>query len=128
MRRKSEREFELHAQSVDDTLGILAQAGIGHGGRERMALSAEQSLLRMQKVAGMDLLKEDGAARGERIAQLRNRLGDLMNDAAPVASPLMRMHEPQRKAYEQFFELVYDCSTNRVAAKALIDRILLRLE
>ena len=29
--------------------------------------------------------------------------------------------------YEHFFELVYQCSTNRVAAKALVDRILMKL-
>jgi len=30
--------------------------------------------------------------------------------------------------YEQFFELIYECSVNRVAAKSLIDRILLKIE
>jgi len=128
VRRKWEREFELHAQSVDETLDVLAQAGIGKGGRERMALSAEQTMLKMEKVAGTDLLKEDGDARKERIVGLRSRLGELMDDAAPVASPLMRMPKEQRTNYEQFFELVYECSTNRIAAKALIDRILLRLQ
>ncbi|ESY27722.1 hypothetical protein X749_20620 [Mesorhizobium sp. LNJC391B00] len=51
-----------------------------------------------------------------------------MSDDAAVSSPLMRLPESQRKTYKHFFELVYECSTNRVAAKALIDRILMRLE
>ena len=29
--------------------------------------------------------------------------------------------------YEHLFALIYECSTNRVAAKALVDRILLKI-
>jgi len=128
VRRKWEREFELHAQTVDETLGIIAQGGVGRGERERLALVAQQAVLKMEKVDGMDLLADDGDSRSEKVRQLRARLGKLMGDAAPVSSPLMRLPTRQRKAYERFFELIYECSVNRVAAKALIDRILLRLE
>jgi hypothetical protein len=51
-----------------------------------------------------------------------------MNDEVVISSPLMRLPEVQRNMYEHFFELIYQCSANRVAAKALVDRILLRLE
>ena len=51
-----------------------------------------------------------------------------MNDEAMVSSPLMRLPKAKRKTYENFFELVYECSVNRIVAKALIDRILLRIE
>ena len=50
-----------------------------------------------------------------------------MNDEAMVSSPLMRIPKAKRKRYEHFFDLVYECAANRVAAKALIDRILLQL-
>jgi molecular chaperone HtpG len=35
--------------------------------------------------------------------------------------------EAERAQFERFFELVYECSINRVAAKSLIDRILERI-
>jgi molecular chaperone HtpG len=43
------------------------------------------------------------------------------------ASPLSRLPAQQRDMYEHFFGLIYECSTNRSAAKALIDRILLKI-
>jgi molecular chaperone HtpG len=109
-------------------LGVIAQGGVGRGGRERLAVSAEQTLLRMAKVAGMDLLAEGRHERIMRIEGLRHKLGGLMNDTTPIESPLMRLAEDKRRNYEHFFELIYECSTNRVAAKALVDRILMRLE
>jgi hypothetical protein len=128
IRRKLEREFELHAQTVDEVLEIIAQGGIGRQERERLALSTEQTLFKMSKVAAMDLLEDQRSKCVERIEQLRQRLSALMNDAVAVASPLMRLPEAKRKIYEQFFELVYECSVNRVAAKALIDRMLMKIQ
>lgn len=128
VRRKWEREFELHGQSVDEVIAVIAQGSVGHGERERLALAAEQALLKMEKVAGLDLLVKDGSERSQIIRTFRTRLGKLMGDATPPVSPLMRLPAAQRKSYEHFFELVYECSANRVAAKALIDRILLKIQ
>lgn len=127
VRRKWIREFELHTLSVNETLGIIAQGSLSRSKRERLALSAEQTLLQMTKVAGMDLLADAAGARTETIKALRRQLGNVMNDDTVVLSPLMRLPNAQRKSYERFFEMVYECSVNRVAAKALIDRILMRL-
>lgn len=128
VRRKWAREFDIHAQSVSETLDIVAQGGVGRRERDRKALVAEQALLKMEKVAGMDLLAESSEDLGMKVGHLRARLGALMSDAEPVASPLLRLPEKQRRTYERFFELIYECSVNRVAAKSLIDRILLKLE
>ena len=128
VRRKWEREFEGYAQSVEETTGIITQGSASRRKLQRLALSAEQTLLRMSKVAGMDLLADSASERIRRIETLRERLSEAMNDDAVVSSPLMRLPEAQRKRYEHFFDLVYECSVNRSAAKALIDRILLQLE
>jgi molecular chaperone HtpG len=44
-----------------------------------------------------------------------------------AATPLARLSPPKRRMYEHLFGLIYECSTNQVAAKALIDRILLKI-
>ncbi|MER9602769.1 molecular chaperone Hsp90 [Mesorhizobium sp. M0243] len=128
VRRRWQREFELHAQSVAQCLGVITQGSVSRPERERLALSAEQTLLQMSKVAGKELLADSVGERINKIDSLRAQLGDAMNDDVPVSSPLMRLPDAQRQTYEHFFELVYECSINRVAAKALIDRILLRIE
>jgi molecular chaperone HtpG len=127
IRRKWVREFELHMRTVEETQGIIEQGSISRSEREELALSAEKTLMQMTKVAGMELLADGLAERTQITDGLRVRLGKLMNDDTAVSSPLMRLPEAQRKMYEHFFGLVYDCSANRVAAKALIDRILMRL-
>lgn len=128
VRRKWEREFELHSRSFDEAVDIIAQGSVGCEERERLALSAEQAVLKMENVAGMKLLAEASQAMSEVIEQARVRLGEVMDDTSSVSSPLMRLPEDQRRSYEHFFALVYECSSNRVAAKALIDRILLKLQ
>ncbi|TIO39492.1 MAG: hypothetical protein E5X96_00245 [Mesorhizobium sp.] len=127
VRRKLEREFELHAQSVAQTIGVITQGSVSRAERERLALSAEQSLLQMSKVVGKQLIADTAKERTERIDTLRGQLSEAMHDGVTVSSPLMRLPEAQREIYQNFFELVYECSTNRVAAKALIDRILMRI-
>ena len=82
----------------------------------------------MSKIADMDLLSDSATELVKRISAIRQLLSEAMNDEAMVSSPLMRLPKAKRKSYENFFELVYECSVNRTAAKALIDRILLRIE
>ena len=82
----------------------------------------------MSKIARMDLLADSASEYEERIEALRERLSEAMGDEEVVSSPLMRLPEVKRKSYEHFFELVYECSVNRVSAIALIDRILLRIK
>ena len=128
VRRKWNRDFEILTQSVAETASIIAQGSISRREQERLALSAEQTLLRMSKIADMDLLSDSATELVKRINATRQLLSEAMNDEAMVSSPLMRLPKAKRKTYENFFELVYECSVNRIVAKALIDRILLRIE
>ena len=128
VRRKWEREYELCVRSASETIDIIVQGSMGHSKKRQLALSVEQTLLRMSKIAGKCSLADSTLAREEVIEILRDTLCKAMNDDFPIASPLSRLPEARRKAYEHFFELVYECSSNRISAKALIDRMLLRLE
>ena len=128
IRRKWEREFELHARTVEETLGVIEQGGVGRAAQDRLALTVDQTLLKMAKVAGMELLAEGKDGRSAKIDELQGRLRILMDETSPSNSPLMRLSPEKRESYENFFELVYECSSNRVAAKALIDRILVRIQ
>ena len=128
VRRRWLREFELQAEGVRGTLDIIVQGSVSRPECERLALSAEQRLMQMDKIAEMDVVAEDAEDQQERIECLKGELSAAMNDEVDISSPLMRLPEAQQKMYEHFFELIYQCSVNRVAAKALVDRILLRLE
>lgn len=128
VRRKWEREFEIHARIAEEKLAIVEQRSIGKAKRNRMAFEVEKALLKMDKINEIKALEEHADTKAARIGSLRFKLASLLDDKASTASPLARFPERKRRAYERFFELIYTCSANRVAAKALVDRILLCLD
>lgn len=128
VRRKWEREFEIQAQIAEEKLAIIDQRSISTSERNRLAFEVEKVLLKMAKINEMKSLGEPLSERVDRITLLRNKLSSLLNEETVSASPLARFPSRKRRIYERFFELIYECSTNRVAAKALIDRILMRID
>ena len=128
VRRKKKREFELYEQTAIETISIILQGSVSRLRQDQLAFSLEQTLLQMSKIASNDLLADITTDLINRIEALRQQLSEAMNDGETASSPLMRLPEEQRKSYECFFELIYECSANRTVAKSLIDRILLKLE
>ncbi|RWO36779.1 ATP-binding protein [Mesorhizobium sp.] len=127
VRRKWLREFELQTVAAREQLDIIAQAGISGAGRNQIALGVEQALLKMEKIAEIDLVSSDSEAFNTTIEAVRSELAQLMRDEVREASPLIRLPAEKREMYQHLFGLIYECSTNRIAAKALVDRILLKL-
>jgi molecular chaperone HtpG len=128
IRRRWIREFELQDAAAQDKLAVIAQGSLGEAERSQVVQVAERALATMEKIAGMEAfaLKPDDPLHitvREVRAELQRRTG-----AAEPAPPLSRLSPEKRAMYEHFFALICKCSTNRVAAKALVDRIVLRLE
>lgn len=128
VRRRRLREFDLCAENAHETISVITQGSANHLRRQQLALSVEQTLLHMSKLAVDGLLVDVLDRLEDRIVGLRRLLREGMNEGVGTTSPLARLPEAKRVWYEHFFELVYECSPNRVAARGLIDRILLRLE
>jgi hypothetical protein len=128
IRRRWRREFELRQEAVLEKLGILAQGSLGAAGRAKIVVAADQELSAMQKIAGMEVLADDspeilaGTVEGLRVELKRSIEGN-----GSETSPLAALPARKRKMYEHLFELVYECSANRIAAKALVDRMIKKL-
>ena len=128
VKRKWIRDFEIHRDAVVEKIEVIKQGSLGSGDRSAVALTAEQSLLQMDKIVGVDLLQNDDIMELKAATKrLRSQLARAMGDKAEEMSPLSRLPPKKRAMYEHLFGLIYDCSTNRSAAKALIDRILLKV-
>ena len=127
IQRKWQQEFDVQARVADEKLAIIAQGSLGKSERNRMALDVEKILLKMTRINEMRYVGGCTGERADRITSLRSKLTSLLNENAASASALARLPDRKRQTYERFFELIYECSTNRVAARALVDRILLRL-
>lgn len=128
VRRKWQRQFEIHSRIAEEKLAIIDQGGIGKAEQNRMALEVEKALMRLDKINESKFRDEPAGEHVARITFLRAKLSSLLNDKAVATSPLSRLPDRERRTYESFFELIYACSTNRIAAKSLIDRILMRID
>jgi len=127
IRRKWTRDFELSTNSVREAVDVISQGSLGAKARDDMAKSATLALEKMAKIADMEILSDRAPEFRDAIAALHTELDIGQNAVKRTLTPLMKLPEVERQRFESFFELIYECSTNRVAAKALIDRIMLRL-
>jgi len=128
VRRKWLRDFEVHRQVATEKIAIVAQGSLGQAERQAISLATEQTIMQMERIAGMDLFADsEPETLRAGAALLRQDLATAMSEAVPAASPLARLPAERRAMYEHLFDLVYECSTNRTAAKALIDRILMKI-
>jgi molecular chaperone HtpG len=90
------------------------------------ASEAERSLKEMERIAALPLLSEDAAVLRDAAANLRVALASAVPQASD-GSPLSALPTAERATYERMFELIYECSVNRVAARKLIERITARV-
>jgi len=127
IQRKRLRDFELGEASVCEKLSIVHQGTLGVRQRTRFLRDISTSLAAMEKIANFEMF-ESGASKRlkQTIRRLRSRV-DRLARRAPTAAPLSRLSPSQRTMYEHFFGLIYECSANRTAAKALVDRILIKI-
>jgi Histidine kinase-, DNA gyrase B-, and HSP90-like ATPase len=127
IRRKWLREFELQHIAAREKLAILKQGTLATKDREQIAGTVRRGLVAMTKITAMDELGfNDETHLKPTVDALARDLEKALGSKTPAA-PLAHLPPAKRKMYEHLFALIYDCSTNQVAAKALIDRILRKI-
>lgn len=128
IRRKWLREFELYHTAAREKLAILNQGTLASQEREQVAGTVRRELAAMTKITAMDELGlEDETHLKPVVEALARDLEKALGSTAPAA-PLANLPPAKRRMYEHLFGLIYQCSANQVAAKALIDRILRKIE
>jgi len=128
IKRRWLREFALQRDTVSEKIAVIQQGSLRTKDKTAVAISAEQGLMQMEKILGMDLFQEEDPSEFHATAlALRAKLAAAMNEKAEISSPLARLTPAKRAMYQQMFALIYECSTNRAAAKSLVDRILLKI-
>lgn len=125
-RRSKVREFELAGTEVAERMAVIEQGALSMGAQAAEMGRAGQAIVRMRKIVDGDAVEE--ALRQEMsvtIAGLESELERVSGGAA--VDPLDMVPEDKREVYRQVFNLIYECSSNRVAAKSLVDKIIQRL-
>jgi molecular chaperone HtpG len=127
--RKWLRDFQLQRSAAIERAEIASQGGIPKAARETHTQASAKALAAMKKIAEQRLLAED--TRSElsiEVTATEERVSKLLGKE-PMAADVLARYKPQlRAAYEQVLGLIYECASNRAAAKALVEKILGKLE
>lgn len=128
VRRKWLREFEMYGAAAREKIEIIQQGTLGAKDREKQVVAVRRSIAAMTKIITMEELDLSGDTHiRTTVTTLERDLAKAIGMRAPTG-PLAHLTPAKRKMYEHLFGLIYECSTNQLAAKALIDRILRKIE
>jgi hypothetical protein len=124
--RRLVREFRLREAAALEQLGIARQSALGAARTTKLLSEVHRTIAEMEKLAEkLRLTQSNSPDFKVTLEGLRNKLQKLAK--GKYRSAFSRLPKKKREIYEQFFGLVYECSTNRAAAKALVDRMVHRL-
>lgn len=125
-RRSKLRDFETAAREAEERLDVVSQGGMGQEARTVQLSRVRQTVGRMRRVLDSDIVAPtERSAFDQVVAGIETRLASF--DGKAVPDPLAGLPEPKRETYREMIDLIYECSANRVAAKALVDRIMERI-
>jgi len=126
IRRNWLRQFERQQDQIKRDMEIMKQGSVSGPERQVFAYQIQQTLDAMERALDKDALKLDAPSLVPVLAKLRRDFAkvSVTNYRAKVLGTLAPV---QRRAYEQAFALLYECSTDKSSAKLLVDRMLVRL-
>lgn len=126
-RRSRLRSLEAARREAEERVEVLEQGGLSAAAREVEAVKAEAALATMDRMSGPDLLEAAEAVEMRAAADaVRARLAAAIGSDG-TRDPLDALPAAERSRYREMIDLIYECSANRVAAKALVDRIMAKV-
>jgi molecular chaperone HtpG len=126
--RKWQREFDLHKEAALERAKTVSRGGITRAARQIHVDAALRSLNGMKKVLQTRYIAEEvRRALADKANTVEARIQKLLGEGAAASDPLASLPSPKRTAYQRIISLIYECSANRVAAGALVERLLRRL-
>lgn len=121
------KAFDIGALRIDEQLKILEQGAVGEAKAEAIVENIRSDMFEVKKVADSPVLAEAKRdALNKQVSTLSRRL-TMAEKKVQTSDAYAHLPEGEREIVTRMMGLIYECSTNRLAAKALVDRILARL-
>jgi molecular chaperone HtpG len=118
------RDFDMHEGTAKEKIEIVRQRSAPKATLEVLLAEARASVAKMGKISGSEsfafLDRPELVRRYESLRDTVDALADLDDSVDPLAA----LPRKRQEFYREMIQLIYKCSLNRVAAKALVDRIL----
>jgi len=126
--RKWQRDFDLHKEAALERAKTVSRGGLPRAARQTQVDAALKSLKAMKKVLENRHLDEEVRKSLSGKAEMaETRVQRLLGNGATASDPLAALPRPKKAAYQHIISLIYECSANRIAAGALVERLLSRL-
>jgi molecular chaperone HtpG len=127
--RKWMRDFELHKTTALERAEIAASRGISKAAKKTHVDAAAKSITAMQKIVDLrHLAEETRSVLKAQASATATRISKMLAGEPEATDPLTIFKPQVRNAYEHIIGLIYQCASNRSAAKSLVDKILVKLE
>ncbi len=128
MARNALKTFRIEEQKVRDRFEELKQGAVSKTAIRALHKQIGSSLREMEQVSNSNrILPEIRPELRNTISTVKRQARRLENKR-PAKDPLGSLPASKRRIYQEMFDLIYECSVNRQAAKSMIDRILARIE
>jgi histidine kinase/DNA gyrase B/HSP90-like ATPase len=121
------RDFQRREVVVKEKLKAIRQGSIGLKAHRKLLREVEQNMTTMRQATTRELLGED--AKKSMLSAIQSLEKEIKHTSGGrrLAKPLKTMPAARRRAYEQVFALIYECSNNQTNAHLLVERILSKL-
>lgn len=127
LRRNALRQYATARQRVLQNSRIIQQGVIVRAEQKRLQRDTVRELGSMQKICTHSALEpKDRATLQKNLTRLSGQ-AEKVFEVTKTHRILEALKPRDRRVYERFFSLVYECTNNTAVAKQLIDRILTRL-
>jgi molecular chaperone HtpG len=126
-RRNIIRQFQAVQRVVEHNLAINKQGAVGANGLEKLEKEAERELKRMEKLSSHSFLQTDQQRKMTTIVNRLLRRVEIEFKVANEHHAFKTSKKSEKKLYERVISLIYECSSNKLAAKQLVDKILSRI-
>ncbi len=128
MARNAVKSFHIEHQKVNERLQIIKQGATSKRAARALGRDIGTSLKHMEHVTGSELLTPEARAELKKALAKAKRQVRKLDGQKSGKTALDNLPSSRQRVYKEVFELIYECSANRVAAKSLVDRILARIE
>jgi hypothetical protein len=128
VQRKWSRDFELREISIREKAAIIKQGALSRNDRYRITEEIRAAMAFLEGIITKGILPPTNIAElRKRKTKLEKQVSKILNEPVKV-NALAEFPSSKRRAYQEIFGLIYECSASQANAKLLVDKMLARLK
>jgi hypothetical protein len=125
--RNRAKSFEIEKRKIEERLSLLTQSVIPRNLETSLKKEVRSSIATLGKLSNsIGLFGDETPELKKEFEQTQANADKILNNKI-TDDPLANVASNKKSAYKEIFGLIYECSSNRIVAKTLIDKIIIRI-